>query len=1017
MKDTLNKLIKFFVLLLTAYLYAVVAHATTHSSTQPVSFTIGVSSFEGADSVWRKNSHANTIKNYLTEITKKSKRNLKKTLNFEIAVGNYYQIYEWQRSGLIDAAVTSAFTAELLSNQNKATPIAEFSEIKNDAAICPLIAAAVRSKNPNPIIVYKQFLADVFRAGSSSEETESEAIIRLRNIYDVAFITHFSSSGFTAPLLFAKSWLLDGKKEFEPSTEKSFWNILLGVADFSLYHGNKKKRYPDLPIQIRFTYSGQTTKQLEEAREDYLSHWYVYDPKKPYNHSLQVLTNETPDQTISCGCFSIPNDQLVISDNMKNKLYELSSNTDKYINLFTKKSRTAFHNNTAYVSVNEINQSKRKAYHSEIVGLFGPASALNDKYRQWYEERKFRFRISETIDILKQDAKIHGQKLALVLPGGGVKSLYQAALLDRLHKHYGLRNIADYTPLSKSQADRERLEIHNVIGTSGGAMVGALATLGKYPIRHWVHRVIDEKIFPFWDFLRYTSFMVVLFVLMVTVLICRLTFQGSPSSDTGRNFPHKGCSFIAVLILLATPFLIHQIRMDDVRAITILEGMLFAALAILCHFILVGTSEKSLRGLIRECRRFPMASLVIAVFLLCLVTWVLFELFKDGILKTPFWPTTTCLAGSIVAMLMVLIYIYKGHVTDNIGRQMDPLYSFALLLVFVLASYGVLGIFQIQDKTSLLELTGDFWEFLLLSSLIMSVLMVIAVLVFRKEFSRIFERTCWPGGGFLNISFLGTLIAVGTFALILWGVVVTPAIYSDKYALNSFKSLIDDTTVKNLTANLVVTESVLHSKGNVKEGDYYFCAKMRNGDDCTPEDNWFDMDSDIDGFSKTVFASGVPFPIFPPQLVDVGCEKNVPLVDGGYAHNVPLHASHLLNSRRALVIHSTPREADTGGDSGKQSLWPTGQLVTYSKRILPFLFKRAQVIDQMAAGNMVVVSLAPSVVEGDGDFPQLTHFTDKAVKQIRKVAIRDIRADARIGTIDQWGIPGSGDRVSVLATD
>ena len=182
MEDTLNKLIKIFVLLLTAYLYVVVTYATTHSSTQPVSFTVGISSFEGADSVWRKKSHANTIKNYLTEITNKSKDNLGKrlNLNFEIAVGNYYQIYEWQRLGLVDAVVTSAFTAELLSNQKKATPIAEFSENKNDAGICPLIAAAVRGENLNPIIVYRQFLTDLFLAASSDVERESDAIIRLR---------------------------------------------------------------------------------------------------------------------------------------------------------------------------------------------------------------------------------------------------------------------------------------------------------------------------------------------------------------------------------------------------------------------------------------------------------------------------------------------------------------------------------------------------------------------------------------------------------------------------------------------------------------------------------------------------------------------------------------------------------------------------------------------------------------------------------------------------------------------
>ena len=178
------------------------------------------------------------------------------------------------------------------------------------------------------------------------------------------------------------------------------------------------------------------------------------------------------------------------------------------------------------------------------------------------------------------------------------------------------------------------------------------------------------------------------------------------------------------------------------------------------------------------------------------------------------------------------------------------------------------------------------------------------------------------------------------------------------------------------------------------------------------EKKWQDICSDYQCLKDAVFASGVPFPIFPPHVVKKVLD-GVPVVDGGYTHNLPLHATQILGSRRVLVIRSSSPTLlyNSEGKSDRGSRLLAGQLVSYSNRILPFLFNRAQEVDRLGAGKMIVASLSPSIGDQGETFPPLTDFTRQAVEKIKKVAYRDIDIDARTGTFEHWGIPSFEDRI------
>ena len=991
---------------------------------RPHFVTVGISTFHSAEAVMREDSRPSTVRNYLANVARKSYARKSddsdgEPLLFEVALGNYYQVYDWLVQREIDAAVVSAFTATLLERRGIATAVAEFRDRGDADGHCPLIAAGSgRAKvNDDPISVYRTILHETLAAASDSGGVD-EAIGHLGQQYDIAFVTHFSSSAFIAPLLFANSWLESKAGSASVDVRRRFWDILLGVADFSLYHRSGNERNPTDGLRLRFTYSGQGGRQLQEARGD-LSDWYAYDPGDPLGSGQQILIDDSvSDEGVPCNRVrvSIPNDHLVVRNA---RLEAIRTSQPAFDTLLTTTPTTlnAAATRVGYIAVDQPNAQGLASYEGEISELFGCAeddvtcekrlvedkdtrvrvANLRDEYRTWYLDRRFQFRISETLDILKQDARVNKQTMALVLPGGGVKALYQTKVLDHLYTKHGLTNVA--TP-GNLDIGRNQLAVDTIVGTSGGAMVGLFAALRPGRTYDLICAALKRGVFPFWDLLRYASFIVIGLVLMAVVVVVRIANPKHLPTSAGwsvlSGWRARIESAASLAVLFATPFLIHHLRHGHLGSITLFEGFLFMLLTLLCHIVLVG-GRLRVPEFVRLSSNKPLIVALATSAVACYLVAFLPYLPEDS----AFWPTSLSVSGSIFLVATVLASPSRTADADDRGNH-GPLVLLAILLAVVVLSYTLIIALQRTGLTSVLELTGRFWISLIASSFVASALTVGVALLLRGRIASHFWRVCMPGNGLFRFSSLAKLLTVSGCAFTLWTLVVAPAIYSSSVAEASYKAALNDLSLDNLEVNLIVTGSVF--EGTTTDSDLYFCLPAEGGKCPDREDGQWDQ-AKKDQRVDAVIASGAPFPIFPPRHLDVD-DGRVAVVDGGYTHNVPLHAAWLTNSRRVLVVHSGPFATDESPFDGSRRGFQASTLVTYANRIIPFLFERAQAIDRHEAGNMIVASLAPTApAPGDPRYPSMSDFTAAAERIILDTADGDLGGDARIGRFDHWGRP------------
>lgn len=168
-----------------------------------------------------------------------------------------------------------------------------------------------------------------------------------------------------------------------------------------------------------------------------------------------------------------------------------------------------------------------------------------------------------------------------------------------------------------------------------------------------------------------------------------------------------------------------------------------------------------------------------------------------------------------------------------------------------------------------------------------------------------------------------------------------------------------------------------------------------------------------------VFASGSPFPAFPPRRVFVDRERQTreALVDGGYSNNVPLEAAAKLGAEQALVIHSSHPAPPPAGGGLFTALG--GPLVDNLPRLVGFLYQRSQQLDRRSGTSLLVVSLAPPYRP---DWPLLTDFRSSTVERMLCTAEEDLGlatgrcrrngegsraggAGRRMGLVESWGPP------------
>jgi len=237
----------------------------------------------------------------------------------------------------------------------------------------------------------------------------------------------------------------------------------------------------------------------------------------------------------------------------------------------------------------------------------------------------------ETVRLLAVHQGTGMDRLALMLPGGGVKAAYQSRLVDALYGHHLLINrlaAGDEAP-SASRAVRaangvgpggEGLPVDYVIGTSGGALLGFfVARLGpdgpwnlsdvlwKRPLHagavgaeasgeEELVPLDASDIFGWTDLLRYASLVTIYLVFALALAFAsmrRHSWLAPPApqatdGDEGPDGVERGRRLLVAILLAvlgATPLLVRTVSGDvSLEHVPEFEGLIYAVLVGLAVF-------------------------------------------------------------------------------------------------------------------------------------------------------------------------------------------------------------------------------------------------------------------------------------------------------------------------------------------------------------------------------------------------------------------------------------------------
>lgn len=403
--------------------------------------------------------------------------------------------------------------------------------------------------------------------------------------------------------------------------------------------------------------------------------------------------------------------------------------------------------------------------------------------------------------------------------------------------------------------------------------------------------------------------------------------------------------------------------------------------------------------------------------------------------------------GLLLLMVGVIAWIYASN--PHYHLRLDFFRAYFVVLLHAVVVYGILcGIMRLPyGWLTPLELTVEFWTWLLLTSLILgSVLMFAGLGRLGHRSSKTvrylrgsLELLCsnHPNGNIVTRRFL-RLAAFSVFSLGWWNLIVAPALYGNGAAHAYLKGAVvrfeaGQDAARNGGLGYLPTARFIAPANNLEErdGTRYFLFTPP-GSKCPPVPRtsgakWLlyeagmtrpesralppgrpcatfsgKADDARDFLHGVIFASGSPFPIFPAHRLPGEDGKPEPLVDGGYSNNVPVDLALKVSADQVLIVDSTsplPPESPKTVLSSVGS-WFFGDLVKNLGRLPAFLFERSQQVDRLSRSDLLVVSLAPSP---DAAWPALFDFRGQTVEKMETTAERDLQR--RIGLVESWGRP------------
>jgi phosphoserine phosphatase/predicted acylesterase/phospholipase RssA len=992
---------------------------------------LGYTTFENPEAV-RHNSTLHSVKWYLDEIAAKSRQEpWKRPLQFELTLGNYYQIWSWFRSGQIDAAIVSPFVAMLLERDSQALSVLEFSEGDDPAAHYPVVAATGRWHDEPLAGVNHYLLALLDAAGKGELESDAvrSKIKELRSAFRFDLVSHLSSSGFIMPLLYVQEWLdTPARADLDEDVKGRFWRLLFENMHLTLAHGGMPADRPVSTIKFSYKRSEDGSRASNEP----------FGPWVPYKAGRLPL--DVP---------SIPNDVLVVRRQIAEEAVgregiDRTRLAEQFTSAEIQERFRAQKGN--YREVRWFNPAVQGPFRQEVNRLFSHQvknAELAYLNVRWFERGLFDFTIDETMAFLRQDQEnSQVSRLAVVLSGGGVKSLYQTVLLDHLYgfgpnsprqiRNYDEAPFKSVGPTPRNSAGA--LTAHTIIGTSGGAMLAFFASQAPQigPLQPIVEATSEKQLFPNTDLPRLLSILVLLALLQFVLLVIKV-FKwwdyGEPASDPDQKPGSGMVGTIGGLLIVIGAAAIVTTRSEHMETLPLTEVVFFIMTGIAVHFGITCVSVADKAAASRQVALERLALLGLAFGIQLLVISVALRYFLEP--EPEALNQVNSLRLSVLASAGVFVIaagLLSGVAAGRWGFTMQGVRNYlaalAVVILVIILTFLPLIVLTLAGLGTLLELTWLYWVALTLATVAAS----LGVLYFAHV-SRMYPLCFIHDGvvelmrsrpGVLRTTMATTLVGVFAFCIGCWLFLVAPAVYSNVNAVKAFSEALppDQLWTNRFRSNLVVTGTLLRKAhcsptDTVNEGGLYFCFEGTEGCGKPGHGQWQVFRRPVPARAvDAVFASGSAFPVFPPHRAHLpnGCE--VRLIDGGYAHNVPLEAAAMSDARQVLILNASPDPLDT--EMQPQTGWRRflretrlegGQLVRSSPDVISFMFARAQELDRNIGGGLVVASLTPR--PGNGWWPFLLDFRASVRQKMIATAKRDIEQDRRIGHVLSWGRPVS----------
>jgi predicted acylesterase/phospholipase RssA len=476
-------------------------------------------------------------------------------LQVNLAVGSDYQVLDWLSQGRVDMGIVSDLGLYLLSKRDR-SPLSELDRQGNPAAerLLPLEVPALhsvlhdagrREPRPDPESDLAAFFEQTWCAAAPAAGDPGCGRLRGGPPVRAVVPSHLSAAGFGTLLVRAQRWL-EGRLAADPA-RLAAW---------------RDPFFAQLLAGTRFTFGAAPPAEGSAAAGAEIEVELGAAPA-PGSRPRPPVQPGRPEAAAG----PLFRDHLVMTTRVANDLFEPGTFHEVFSDL-----------------------------PPDMRGLLGgdyPPAALRPMLAvdPYFGVRTYGFTIPESLALLAQHQEISGQKrLALVLPGGGVKAVYQSKLIDELYGRAFLRNVAT----SAAGPFAASLPVDLVVGTSGGALIGYfVARLGEGGPHNlaailWESRpgvpLDSSDIFYWGDLLRYLS--AVGAFLVFALLLAVASFQGR-RLDRKEELPsHPALRWRLTLtlwpLLAAAPLLVRTVNGDHAKEhIPAIEGLFYMVCACL----------------------------------------------------------------------------------------------------------------------------------------------------------------------------------------------------------------------------------------------------------------------------------------------------------------------------------------------------------------------------------------------------------------------------------------------------